>query len=269
MKISIIQLNITRNAEKNFENAINFINKSNGKIVCLPELFLTGFENDTLNFAQDENSYYFKKLREISKEKEILLIAGMAEKSNECYYNSAFVFHNGKFKGTYRKINLFKFGGEDKKFLPGNKIFTYNYKEVNNGVNKVNNEVNIGIIICYDIRFPELCRRLMQKGVQILFVLANFPKERLKHWEILIRARAVENLFYVAGCNANNIEFEHGIDKFGDSLIVNPWGEILKISNDYEDGEIIEEELDINYLINLRKKYNFLEEVNFKFNINF
>lgn len=254
MKISIIQLNITLNVEKNFEDAINFINISKSDIVCLPELFLTGFRDDTLNFAQDMNGKVFKKLKEISKENKILLIAGMCEKQKnkqkEIFYNSAYIFDNGDFKGTYRKIHLFKYWNEHLIFSEGNKIFTYDYKGT-----------KIGIIICYDIRFPELARKLMKEGVEILIVLANFPEERIKHWEILNRARAIENLFYVIGNNANIIEFGKESKKFGNSVIVSPDGKILKEAKNFDEGEILEENLDMEYLRELRKRYGFLNDV--------
>jgi predicted amidohydrolase len=87
-------------------------------------------------------------------------------------------------------------------------------------------------IICYDIRFPELSRALAIQGTQILFIPAEFPRPRENHWKILLRARAIENQFFVIACNRTG-KSEH-YDFFGNSTFIDPWGNVLMEATDQE-----------------------------------
>ena len=92
------------------------------------------------------------------------------------------------------------------------------------------------MIICYDLRFPELSRRLAVEGAQVICVPAQWPKPRQEHWRTLLRARAIENQLYVVSCNACGIIGK--LDLFGMSLIIDPKGELLGEMGENE-GEII------------------------------
>ena len=109
--------------------------------------------------------------------------------------------------------------------------------------------VKCGIIICYDLRFPELSRALALDGAQLMFVPAQWPKPRLHPWRTLLLARAIENQMFVAG--VNRVGKEGKAEFFGHSLLVNPLGEVLLSGS--EEEEILTAEIDLNQLIKVRE----------------
>ncbi|OQX18051.1 MAG: hypothetical protein BWK75_06955 [Candidatus Altiarchaeales archaeon A3] len=222
LKISAIQMNITNETNLNLITAKEMTEKCEGDIVCLPELFSTGFRWDAINFAEGENEMAFKIIKEISAKRKILLIGGITEKNgNNLPYNTAVVFENGNFRGKYRKIHLFRHCNEHLYYSAGDKIFTCEF-------NKGKFKTKIGLMICYDLRFPEIAGEIMKRGAEIIFVPANFPNQRKSHWKTLLKARAIENLCYVVGVNANEIHNNYLEGKFGNSVCYDPWGNSVK-----------------------------------------
>jgi omega-amidase len=247
-KIAAIQIDIEPgNKEKNLASAIEKIeeaisNKAN--IICLPELFNTGFLLEEMhNIAEEPQGDTIKILSSIAKEQNVNILAGsIAVKEEAHLFNTSYVINSkGNIAGTYRKIHLFPLMNEDKYFTHGNKLTIARLESC-----------MVGLMICYDIRFPEIARLLALKGSELLFVPAAFPKPRLNHWKILLQARAVENQFYVVGVN------RVGSDKtgsyFGHSMIIDPWGEILCEAG--ENEEIIYGEIETNRINKVRKKYH-------------
>ena len=121
---------------------------------------------------------------------------------------------SGRLAGTYRKLHLFSLLGEDKAFDSGD-----SWLLANTSIGKV------GVIICYDLRFPELSRRLALEGAQMICVPAQWPKPRQEHWRTLLRARAIENQLFMVACNACGQIGK--LDFFGMSMIIDPKGEVL------------------------------------------
>ena len=101
----------------------------------------------------------------------------------------------------------------------------------------------IGICICYDLRFPAQFADLVLKDAEIVFIPAQFPHPRLDHWRILLRARAIENHIFVAGCNRVGSDGRHLF--CGHSCIISPWGETLAEAGEREIGIIAELDLDM------------------------
>ena len=130
-------------------------------------------------------------------------------------YNTAYVVdRDGTIVDAYRKVHLFSPTGEHRHFKPGRRAVV---AETSLGP--------IGLIICYDLRFPELCRSLTFKGARIVIVTAQWPAIRVTHWHTLLVARAIENQLFVLGANRCG---EDGDLVFGGhSRIVSPYGEIL------------------------------------------
>ena len=116
--------------------------------------------------------------------------------------------------GAYRKVHLFSPTREDQHFHAGDEA----------PVVPVEQAVTGGLV-CFDIRFPELARKLVVDGATILLVAAQFPHPRSSHWETLLKARAIENQAWVVA--ANRVGSSGGLDYFGRSMIVDPWGEIV------------------------------------------
>ena len=111
-------------------------------------------------------------------------------------------------------------------------------------------------IICYDIRFPELARKLALNGAQLLFVPAEWPHPRLHHWRTLLTARAIENQMYVIACNRVGRSGETSF--FGHSMIINPWGEIVTEAD--ENEQIVTAEIDLELVAKVRSTIPVFED---------
>ncbi|RME35455.1 MAG: carbon-nitrogen family hydrolase, partial [Deltaproteobacteria bacterium] len=129
-------------------------------------------------------------------------------------FNTSYVVDNGEVAGSYRKLHLFSVMREDRFLAAGNEAVI-----VDTSVGR------LGLAICYDLRFPELFRKLALGGAEIICLPAEWPKPRQEHWRTLLRARAIENQMFVAACNCCGIQGK--LDFFGMSLLIDPWGDVL------------------------------------------
>jgi predicted amidohydrolase len=109
----------------------------------------------------------------------------------------------------------------------------------------------IGLATCYDLRFPELFRRMVARGVEIFLVCSAWPYPRLEHWLMLNRVRALENQCFLI--SANSVGLNHGIQFVGHSMITDPWGTILASAGDQD--VIIRAEIDLNDLASARQQF--------------
>ncbi len=144
---------------------------------------------------------FFEQFREISHEGNLTCIAGSAYLSNRGARptNTSFVYSRGKEIYRYDKIHLFTPSGDRRYFAPGRSAGTFAFSAAGS-------RLKGGVIICYDLRFPELPRLLASRGARLLFVPARWPRERDDAWRTLLKARAIENQMFVAGCNAMDRE---------------------------------------------------------------
>ena len=233
--------------ESNYEKAKELISKTaeNTDVIVLPETWNTGFfPKEKLEELCDRNGEKTKEIiGKLAREHGVNIVAGsVANVKNGRVYNTAYVFNrNGEVVGEYDKTHLFSPMGENKFFEKGNKIckFTLDGK-------------NCGIIICYDIRFPELTREMALEGLDCLFVVAQWPSVRISHLEALVKARAIENQTFAVCCNAcgNAEDSVFG----GCSRIVDSWGNVLACAGEKE--EIISAECDFSIIENIRKSIN-------------
>jgi len=127
--------------------------------------------------------------------------------------NTSLVFARGRMVHRYDKIHLFGPAGDKRYFTPGRTIRTFNVPHDSGGI-------RAGVIICYDLRFPELVRRMSRRGIKLLLVPARWPRARDDAWCTLLKARAMENQIFVVGCNALGEEGGH-------SYIFGPSGNLL------------------------------------------
>ncbi len=255
--VSIIQLNSTNNIKSNIEKALKYINKSinmNADVVALPENFAYMIkEGEKPQLSKDLFQNTINKLKELSEKGNVYIVAGTlpepVENNNEKFYNTCVVIdRKGKIIAKYRKIHLFdieldsKELKESKYIQAGKDVVTFN----------IDGKLECGLSICYDLRFPELYRKLIEKQVEAVFVPSAFTMKTGKdHWEVLLRARAIENLVYVfapAQFGVHNKERE----SYGHSMIVDPWGVV--ISRKGESEGIISSEININYIDEVRRK---------------
>ncbi|MDD2850765.1 MAG: carbon-nitrogen family hydrolase [Desulfuromonadaceae bacterium] len=190
-------------------------------LAVLPEMWSSGFAYKNLNELARRTEAIVQELLELSALHKLVIIGSMPEPNGDKVFNTIYVADNGVLAGSYRKIHLFSLLGEDKAFSGGD-----SWLLVDTSIGK------IGVIICYDLRFPELSRRLALEGAQIICVPAQWPKPRQEHWRTLLRARAIENQLFVVACNACGIIGK--LDFFGMSMIIDPKGEVLAEAGEHE-----------------------------------
>lgn len=194
-------------------------------LAVLPEMWSSGFSYRDLNELALRTQGIAEEMLELSARHKLVIVGSMPEPNGDKVFNTVYVADNGTLAGVYRKIHLFSLLGEDRAFSGGD---SWLLAETSIG--------RIGVIICYDLRFPELSRRLAVEGAQVICVPAQWPKPRQEHWRTLLRARAIENQLFVVACNACGTIGK--LDFFGMSMIIDPKGELLGEAGESE-GEII------------------------------
>lgn len=195
-------------------------------LAVLPEMWTTGFAYKTLNELAQRTETVVAELCELSARYKLVIAGSQPEPAGDGrVFNTIHVVDNGKVVARYRKLHLFSLLGEDKAFKGGD-----SWCLADTSLGKV------GVIICYDLRFPELSRRLTLEGARVICVPAQWPKPRQEHWRTLLRARAIENQLYVVSCNATGLIGK--LDFFGMSMVIDPKGEVLADAGE-EAGEIL------------------------------
>jgi len=184
------------------------------QLAVLPEMWATGFAYKDLNQLAARTGEIVEEIAALSAEYSMVIIGSLPEPHDNKVYNTAYVLDNGELKGKYRKIHLFSLMQEDRSFDGGD-----SWLLVDTSVGR------IGVFICYDLRFPELARRLAVEGAEILVVPGEWPKPRQEHWRTLLRARAIENQLFIVATNCCGIVGK--LDFFGMSMIIDPKGELL------------------------------------------
>ncbi len=247
MIAAIGQLRILPDRQVNLMKALSLIKRAlqvRASIVVLPELFNTGFYPQSYKEVEASLEDELSMILRLSERKDITIVGTVAERVGEKLYNTAVVIHRGKIIGKYRKTHLFPLNEEKDYFSTGDELLV-----VDSPVGK------LGLMICYEVRFPEIARYLTHKGAEILVVPAEFPEPRINHWRVLLRARAIENQCYVLGANC-----AEGEDKYpGKSMIIDPWGNILVEGGDRQ--EVIMARIDLEEVKKIRKEYPFLKDV--------
>jgi omega-amidase len=250
IRISLLQMNIIPGEPKaNRERAVYLINQAAAQetdIVVLPEMWTTAYQLENIaEICDREGKPTLDIISKKAKEKNINIVAGsFASLEEGKVYNTAYAFdRKGNNISKYQKIHLFKLMEEHKYINAGDKHCVFEM-----------DGVKCGIIICYDLRFPELTRKLALEDIKILFVPAQWPAARLDHWTTLLKARAIENQIFVAAVNRAG---EHPSDDFiGGSMLISPWGEIIA-QGDYKE-QIISAEIDINMIEDAKSKIDIL-----------
>ena len=253
MRVSCIQMNVAAGKpEQNFTRAEALLRKAARKkpeVIVLPETWNIGFAPRSIDpaLADGDGARTKTLLSALAKELNVNIVAGsVVTLKKGRLQNTAYVFSRaGECVTEYDKTHLFSPSGEAEVFTAGDKLARFTL-----------DGVPCGIVICYDIRFPELVRSLALEGMDILFVVAQWPKSRRKQLNCMLRARAIENQCYAVlmnGCGeANEVRFGGG------STIVDPLGETLAIAGGSE--RIIFAELDLSLLGPMRAALPVLED---------
>lgn len=241
MRIALCQMRSGEDVETNVSTAERLLLEAadgGADLAALPEVFTyLGSAAGRAAAAEPVPGPTTDRLAAIAREREMWVLGGsLIETDGERIYNtSALIDRRGELVARYRKIHLFDVE------LPGQPPFreSATFTAGDQLVTHETDAARIGLSICYDLRFPELYRGLMINGAEVLLVPAQFQYETGKdHWEVLLRARAIENQCFVAA-PAQWGTFgapEKGRRSFGSSMAVDPWGLALVRAPDEGDG---------------------------------
>jgi omega-amidase len=223
------------------------------RLIILPEMFSTGFSMEKERLAESMDGPTIEWMKKTAAGKKAIITGSIIvreEKEGVTQYFNRLVWMmpNGEY-GIYDKRHLFAYGKEDRHFSPGHKRLI---AQVNGW--KVN------VQICYDLRFPVWIRQSKTKigeekpEYDLLLVVANWPSSRSLAWKSLLQARAIENQCFVVGVNRTGKDGK-GLEYAGESMIVGPLGEMIRILGAEE--EIFTHELDFRHLEEVRLKFPF------------
>ncbi|MEN6566435.1 MAG: carbon-nitrogen family hydrolase [Veillonellales bacterium] len=247
MKVALIQMDIALgDVEANRRKAMTLIQaglQQQAKLLVLPELWTTGYILDQLTtLGESDNGPTVQMLQTVAKENQVEIMTGsIAEIRDGKIYNTAYAINNkGNIVNKYSKIHLVPMMDEEKFLTPGDhrSLFDLSFGKA-------------GAIICYDLRFTELSRALAVDGCQALFIPAEWPDIRGKHWRILNMARAIENQMFIIA--VNRVGKDPNNTFFGHSLLIDPWGDILAEGSETEE-QVIVADVDFSIVDTIRQQ---------------
>lgn len=241
LKIAIYQMDIVWcDAEANLDNARQWVVSlpEDVDIAVLPEMFTTGFMTEPRECREQIKIDAIAKLVEMAKNTGKAIVCSIIFEENKRYYNRAlFVEPSGKVS-QYDKRHLFRMSGEHEQYAVGSKRIVVDYKGF-----------RIMLLVCYDLRFPVWSRN--QDDYDVAIYVASWPQSRIRIWDRLLRARAIENMCYVIG--ANRVGNDPNIIYNGNSLIVNYFGDDIYTKGSSDNTLIAE--LNLEELKNFRQKF--------------
>ncbi len=250
IKIAVVQMKSEQGDRKiNLERGIGFIKEAAGNganIACLPELFYNGYHlssEEMQKSAEQVDGPMVQALRKVAKDKKIYIIAGYAESveiPGRVYNSAVFIDDKGEMIGNMRKVN--SWGQEKLKFREGKEFPVYDTP-----LGK------IGIMICYDVEFPEPARIMALKGAELIFVPAVWSIPAESRWHIDLSAAALYNLLFTVGSNPV------GDGACGSSKIVGPEGIVLAEASK-EKEEILYCDIDLDDVIKTRARIPYFND---------
>jgi omega-amidase len=192
------------------------------ELVILPEMFSTGFNMDAVGLGERMDGPSVAWMKETAAKRKVILTGSLIIEDEGLFYNRlVWMLPNGQM-GVYDKRHCFSYAGEHEHYTPGSKRLIASVKGW-----------RINLLVCYDLRFPVWSRQVIFKENEapspeydVLVYVANWPERRNLAWKTLLRARAIENQCYVVGVNRVG-EDGNGIYHSGDSMVIDPLGEIL------------------------------------------
>jgi len=237
MRVHAIQLSYgdDETTEDRTARVVDLVRAQSGAdLVVLPELWPNGgFAYDRWeDGAQALDGPVVTALRAATRDLGAMVHMGsLVERdgTGRLFNTSVLLGADGELLTTYRKVHLFGFGeGEPKLMTPGDGPVVHD---------------RLGLATCYDLRFPEMFRALLDAGAEVVLMPAAWPAKRVHHWRLLAQARAVENQTYVVACNTGGTHA--GVPMGGHSLVVDPWGEVLAEAGTDEEVLVVDLDLDL------------------------
>ena len=247
IKVAAIQMPTVTDKMQNVRTAGIYLEKIKDEkpdFVILPEMFCCPYQTQNFPvYAEEEGGPVWQQLSEYAKQYGIYLIGGsMPEKDAEGkVYNTSYIFdRQGKQIGKHRKVHLFDIdvtGGQT--FKESDTLTAGDHDTV------FDTEFGrMGVMLCFDIRFPELARMMVNDGAKAIFVLAAFNMTTgPAHWELSFRTRALDNQIYMIGCAPMRDE-SAGYISWGHSIVTDPWGRVIDMLDEKEGVLLTELYLD-------------------------
>lgn len=218
-KAGVIQFDVKKGQiQFNLDTVFGYLEDLAGQgvsLAVLPEMFSCSFDNARLKVHAENFLSVLDQLSGFAKDNTMAIAGTLPELEDDKIYNTMVLIDTqGRLIHTYRKLHLFRLTKEHHFYGAGNQI------------GLVDTEFGrLGLMICYDLRFPELARQLMLEGAQMILVSAQWPAPRKNHWQTLATARAIENQCYVICSNRTGSEDDLVFP--GMSMVVDPWGRHL------------------------------------------
>jgi len=249
MKITCLQMDMQLGKpEENFSHAAQLIEQAMSDtpdVIVLPETWNTGFFpkqklESCCDLAGERTS---REIGTLARTFGVNIVAGsVSDLRNGRVCNTAYIFNrSGDCIASYDKTHLFTPMGEDRFYTPGDHLCGFCL-----------DGVPCGMLICYDIRFPEMARSLALQGAELLFVVSQWPQVRITHLQSLITSRAIENQMFTVCCNscgrANDTVYG------GSSMMVDPWGQVIAQAGEQE--QLLTGSLDLAQIQTIRSTIN-------------
>ena len=260
IKIAAIQMPTVADKMENVRTVKAYLEKikdENPDFVILPEMFCCPYQTENFPiYAEKEGGPVWQQLSGYAKQYGIYLIGGsMPEKDAEGnVYNTSYIFdREGKQIGKHRKVHLFDID------VKGGQTFKESDTLTAGDSNTVFDTEfgKIGVMLCFDIRFPELSRMMVNDGAKVIFVPAAFNMTTgPAHWELSFRTRALDNQIYMVGC-APARDVSAGYISWGHSIVTDPWGRVTGMLDENEG--ILLAELDMDYEEQVREELPLLK----------
>lgn len=230
MKVACLQMDMKLGKpDENFAHAKKLIARAMEEkpdVLVLPETWNTGFfpQENLAQLCDQDGKLVKQEIGALAKQYSVNIVAGsVSNQREERIYNTAMVFdRQGRCAASYDKTHLFTPMGEHLSYTPGDHLCRFQL-----------DGVDCGLVICYDIRFPELTRNLTVPGLDMLFVVSQWPKARTFHLRSLTTARAIENQMFVVCCNSCGTAGETVYG--GNSAVIDPWGETMALAGEQEE----------------------------------
>jgi predicted amidohydrolase len=256
MRASLVQFrcvvgDVSGNVRRMVERVAEAATKGS-ELVLFPEMSDTGYEMDAIlreATAWETGGSSARALAEAARRHRVAVVAGLAERTAEGIFNAIAVFdRDGDCVATYRKTHLMRLEptAEARHLRPGTALCAFTLAGF-----------RFGLVVCYEVRFPEVARALALAGAEVLVVPAAFPAARRDHWKILTQARAVENQAYVLA--VNRVGTDGTVLLGGASRVVDPWG-IVEAAGSEDDETVLDATLERARLARVRAGLRVFED---------
>jgi predicted amidohydrolase len=254
MKIALLQTDIAwSNPKENIRRAQQMVEEIGpADLYVLPEMFSTGFATEPKGIAEPVDSDTLRWMKQVAAERSAAVAGSVAvEETDEReggvrYCNRFYFVHPDGRVEHYDKHHLFTYGGEHLRFSPGQERVVVEYMGV-----------RILLQVCYDLRFPVFARNHAEQPYDLALYVASWPTSRLEAWNILLRARAIENQCYVAA--VNRVGEDPACKYSGGTAIIDPYGRVMERC---DDGcvQFVRADIDLKTLNAFREKFPVLKD---------